>query len=290
MTVIESILMGILQGILEFLPVSSFGHVTVLEQFMDIPVRGALLFETLLHVGTLSAVLIVFHKDVRRILEELIGIVMDLIANLHIWFLNRHSATETLPFNKIISSIYRKMTLLLLLSTCVTAILGFTIRNLALLSRRSAIAPGIMLLITGVLLIVTDFSKAGGRVTSPNARYDHAIWIGIAQGLSVFPGISRLAFTVCIALFCGFDRRLAVKYSFLVSIPAVIGALIVEIPAAAGADLAASQIWTFVPGMIAAGLVGYLVIRRLLKITQNLRLSLFAAYCFAAGIVSLILL
>ena len=289
MTFIETIIAGMIQGILEFLPVSSFGHITVWEQRMGLTAQYGAFFEVLLHFGTLGALFIVFQKDIRKLLVEFIGILLDVIANIHIYFHNRRSRTEVIPYNKVISSLYRRLALMLLVTSCVTAILGFTVRDLMKLAQVSEIAPGILFLLTGIFLLVTDFSKAGGDVVPHTIRYDHAIWIGIFQGISVFPGLSRCGLTVGTALFCGFNRKFAVKYSYLASIPAVIGAFFVELPEAVSAEVSFSQGMSFVPGILAAGIVGYLVIRIMLRLTQKLKLRYFALYCFLAGVLSLAL-
>ena len=245
MTFLETIIAGMIQGILEFLPVSSFGHITVWEQRMGLTGQYGAFFEVLLHFGTLGALFIVFHKDIRKLFVEFIGILLDVIANIHIYFHNRRSRTEVIPYNKVISSLYRRLALMLLVTSCVTAILGFTVRNLMKLARFSEIAPGTLFLLTGIFLLVTDFSKAGGNVVPHTIRYDHAIWIGIFQGISVFPGLSRCGLTVGTALFCGFNRKFAVKYSFIMSIPAILGALILELKDIPGSDLPASLIAAF---------------------------------------------
>ena len=289
MTVTDSIIAGILQGLLEFLPVSSFGHITVWEQRMNMGTGGDALFEVLLHFGTLAALFFIFRKDIRRLFIEFIGILLDVIANIHIYFHNRRSKTDDIPYNKVISSLYRKLTVMILVTMLPTALLGFIIRNLMELSRTSEIAPGVFFLLTGIFLLVTDFSKAGGRVMPHSMRVDHALWIGIFQGISAFPGLSRCGLTVGTGLFCGFNRKFAVKYSYLASIPAVIGAFFVEIPRAAGAGLTFSGFMLYVPGILAAGIIGYLVIRIMLKLTTKLRLSVFAVYCFLAGACTLAL-
>ena len=120
---------------------------------------------------------------------------------------------------------YRKLTVLILVSSIPTAMLGYICRRLVTKAAISPLLPGICILITGIFLLVTDLSNIGGIKTPKDATYDHAMWIGICQGISVFPGLSRCGMTLCAGMMCGFRRKFAVKYSYLISIPAVFGSL-----------------------------------------------------------------
>ena len=228
MSVLQAILLGIVQGITEFLPVSSFGHLAAIENAMGITRNTAVLFEVLLHAGTLAAIFFAFHEDIRRIGEELLGMVMDVIGNLNIYFHNRRTG-EQLGYARLVSGTYRKLTVLILVSSIPTAMLGYICRRLVTKAAISPLLPGICILITGIFLLVTDLSNIGGIKTPKDATYDHAMWIGICQGISVFPGLSRCGMTLCAGMMCGFRRKLAVKYSYLISVPAVIGSLILEL-------------------------------------------------------------
>ena len=129
MSVLQAILLGIVQGITEFLPVSSFGHLAAIENAMGITRNTAVLFEVLLHVGTLAAIFFAFHEDIRRIGEELLGMVMDVIGNLNIYFHNRRTG-EQLGYARLVSGTYRKLTVLILVSSIPTAMLGYICRRL----------------------------------------------------------------------------------------------------------------------------------------------------------------
>ena len=287
MSVLQAILLGIVQGITEFLPVSSFGHLAAIENAMGITRNTAVLFEVLLHVGTLAAIFFAFHEDIRRIGEELLGMVMDVIGNLNIYFHNRRTG-EHLGYARLVSGTYRKLTVLILVSSIPTAMLGYICRRLVTKAAISPLLPGICILITGIFLLVTDLSNIGGIKTPKDATYDHAMWIGICQGISVFPGLSRCGMTLCAGMMCGFRRKFAVKYSYLISIPAVIGSLILELGQFTTPKMTVSLGFTYVLGMVAAGVVGYFMIRFLLQIVQHTKLRYFAFYCFVAGAVALI--
>ena len=287
MSVLQAILLGIVQGLTEFLPVSSFGHMAAIENAMDITRDTAVLFEVLLHVGTLFAVLFVFREDIRRILEELLGMALDLIGNANIYFHNRRTG-ENLHYARVVHGTYRKFTAVMLVSFIPTAMLGYICRRLVTLVAMSPLLPGACIMITGVFLLVTDLSNIGGNKTPKDVTYDNAMWIGICQGISVFPGISRCGMTICAGLLCGFSRKFAVKYSYLISIPAILGSLVLELGEFAGPQMSVSLGFTYIFGMIIAGVVGYFTIQFLLRNLQRGKLRYFAFYCFLAGAIALI--
>lgn len=286
MAALYAILLGILQGITQFLPVSSFGHTSLIENLLGIGHEGGILFDTLLHVGTLGAVFSVFHRDLRKIWIELVGMIMDAVGNAYLFIHNKRTG-DSLHYAKIVKGTYRRLTALLLVSFIPTAMIGYTARRLVEQTALSPVVPGVFLLLTGVWLLVVDLSKAGGTRTPKDCGYEHAMWIGICQGLSVFPGLSRCGLTVGTALFCGFSRKFAVKYSFLVSIPAIIGAFFVEVPKFASAGMNVGTGAVYILGMAAAGVTGYFMIRFFLRLTQTAPFRYFAFYCFLAGIAGL---
>lgn len=287
MSVLQAILLGIVQGITEFLPVSSFGHMAAIENAMDITRDTAVLFEVLLHVGTLFAVLFVFREDIRRILEELLGMALDLIGNANIYFHNRRTG-DNLHYARVVHGTYRKFTAVMLVSFIPTAMLGYICRRLVTLAAMSPLLPGACIMITGVFLLVTDLSNIGGNKTPKDVTYDNAMWIGICQGISVFPGISRCGMTICAGLLCGFSRKFAIKYSYLISIPAILGSLVLELGEFASPQMSVSLGFTYIFGMIIAGVVGYFTIQFLLRNLQRGKLRYFAFYCFLAGAIALI--
>ena len=287
MSVLQAVLLGIVQGITEFLPVSSFGHLAAIENALGITRNTAVLFEALLHVGTLVAVFFAFREDIRRICEEFLGMVMDVIGNINIYFHNR-STGQQLVYARVISGTYRKLTALLLVSCIPTAMLGYICRRLVTKAAISPLLPGILILVTGIFLLVTDLSNIGGIKTPKDATYDSAMWVGICQGISVFPGLSRCGMTICAGMMCGFRRKFAVKYSYLISIPTVIGSLFLELGQFTSPKMTVSLGFTYVLGMIVAGVVGYFMIHFLLQILQHTKLRYFAFYCFVAGAIALI--
>ena len=288
MSVLQAILLGIVQGITEFLPVSSFGHLAAIENAMGITRNTAVLFEVLLHIGTMVAVFFAFHEDLRRIGEELLGMIMDIIGNVNIYFHNRKTG-ENLHYARVVHGTYRKFTAIMAVSFIPTALLGYICRRLVTRAAISPLLPGACILVTGVFLLVTDLSNIGGIKTPKDVTYDNAMWIGICQGIAVFPGISRMGFTLCAALLCGYNRKFAVRFSVFMSLPAIIGAFFTEIGNFGASEMTAGLGFTYVFAMIIAGFAGCLVIRNTIAMTQNIKLRYFAYYSFIVGIITLAL-
>ena len=266
MSVIHAIILGIIQGMTEFLPVSSFGHLCGVQDLLGGTRGSGVLFEVMLHLGTMIALILVFLKDIKKIGIELIGMILDLIGNANIFLYNRRTG-KNLTYAKIA---------LIMVSTIPTVLIGYQCKRLVVRSASSHMFSGIGILLTGVILLVVDYSNVNGSKGTKETSFGDAMWMGICQGLSVFPGLSRLGLTMSAGLFCGLGRKFAVKYSLLMSIPAVLGAFFVEMGE-----------FTSVLGMIVAGITGYLVIRFMLKLSNQVRLRYFAFYSFAAGILIL---
>ena len=171
MSVLQAILLGIVQGITEFLPVSSFGHLAAIENAMGITRNTAVLFEVLLHIGTMVAVFFAFHEDLRRIGEELLGMIMDIIGNVNIYFHNRKTG-ENLHYARVVHGTYRKFTAIMAVSFIPTALLGYICRRLVTRAAISPLLPGACILVTGVFLLVTDLSNIGGIKTPKDVDWN----------------------------------------------------------------------------------------------------------------------
>ena len=287
MRVLYVILLAIVQGITEFLPVSSFGHLCFLQNILGMDHGPGVLLEVMLHFGTLAAVFMTFQKDIRRLFVESIEMFMDLIGNASLYIHNRRTG-DHLRYTKIICNVYRKFAVLLMLSMVPTMFIGYTARRLVAMSVSSKLIPGVGILITGILLLVIDLSQVGGTKAAKDASFSNAMWIGICQGLSVFPGFSRSGMTISAGLMSGFSRTFAVKYSYILSVPAIIGAMIMELSQFGSADMTVGLGFSYVFGMIIAAVVGSLTIRACLKLVHHGKFRYFAYYCFIAGILVLV--
>lgn len=287
MSVIQAIILGFIQGVTEFLPVSSFAHLCIVEKALGVGRTSGTLFECMLHLGTMIAVVLAFRKDLKKIGIEILGMLMDMLGNVNLFFYNRKTG-KNLKYSKIVTTdTYRKFSALILVSMIPTAVIGYTAKRLVTRSVVSTIVPGIGLLITGIILLVIDTSKVKGEKTPNEAEYDSAMWIGIGQGFSVFPGISRSALTVCIALLCGFSKKFAIKFSYILSVPTILGAFFVQFRSFTTPSMTVGLGFTYVLAMLVAALSGYCTIRIMLKLFQQIRFRYFAIYCFIMGIYAL---
>lgn len=286
MTLLQSVLMGLIQGLTEFLPVSSSGHLAIFKILFDVNTDTGILFDVLLHVGTLIAVCIVYHKDIARLIVELIHMIVDVIYNLKTLIL-KIVKKEEITYRRIIVNSYRKFVLLIVVATIPTGIIGYMGQDLVTACSEWLIIVGICLLITAVLLFasdkIPDGTKRPKQITCTNAFV-----IGICQGLATMPGISRSGTTIAACVISGFDRKFAVKYSFILSIPAILGALVLQLKDLSDVTLAAGEMRNYIIGMIVAAVVGYVCIKTLLVIVRKKKFKIFGFYCIAAGVLAII--
>lgn len=285
MTILQAIFLGIIQGLTEFLPVSSSGHLAIAQNIFEIDTGGSMLFDIMLHVGTLAAVFVAYRKDIVRMIREAICICIDIGANTKIWISNRKN-DEALRYKRIIHNNYRKFVVLILVSTIPTGVIGYAAKNLVEAASATLIVPGVCLLLTGVLLVVADFTEDGKKIPR-DVSYTNGFFIGIAQGISTLPGLSRSGTTITACLVSGFDKRFAVKYSFLMAVPAVLGASVLEIKDAVSEEITGNLVLCCVIGAVVAGLVGYICIKVMLSIVRKKKFKGFAIYCLALGVVAI---
>lgn len=286
MSVLYAIILAIIQGITEFLPVSSFGHLIIFENFFQIKQQPGILYEMMLHTGTAISIIFVFRKDLKQMIIEFLGTCGDLLGNVYLYFHNKKNLTH-LRYNKIICNRYRKLNILILISLIPSVVIGYTAKNLVIMASNSSLVSGIGILITGVILLVVDFSNSGGKKGIREARFDHAMWMGICQGISVFPGFSRSGLTISAALLCGLSRPFALKFSYIMLLPVIFGGMISEIPSFASQGISLGTGFVYLLGMIVTCIIGIFTIRFLLKLTKQVRFRYFAFYCFLAGLCAL---
>lgn len=282
MTIIEAILLGLIQGVTEFLPVSSSGHLAVIENLFQMDDGAGLLFPVVLHLGTLAAVCMAFSKDIHRLLAETVHMLGDLLTNLKSYIRNK-THQDALRYRKIIHNNYRKFALLLWISTLPTAVIGILFRDTASSLWGGLLGPGIGFLITAVALFVAH-SAGDGENLPREVSFWTALLIGVGQGFAVLPGVSRLGITLTVCLLCGFKRKFAVKYAFLAGIPAMAGAAVVELQNGAAAGMDWGDFGVYFAGALAAGAVGFFAIRFFVRFVELRKLRGFAVYCLVAGL------
>lgn len=282
MSLIQAIVLGLIQGITEFLPVSSSGHLAILQYIFNVDTDTGMLFEVMLHLGTLIAVCAVYFKDIKKLVVEGVHILIDVFANLKNRFTGGHEKTR-----RIVTNAYRKFVLLILVTTIPTGIIGIIFNSFMDAATSSLLAPGICLVVNAIVLLILG-SLPGGKKKVKAASYKDAAVIGVAQGLAVLPGISRSGSTISACLGLGFDRNFAVKYSFIASLPAIIGANILELRHLGDALATGTNFLYYIIGMVVAGISGYICIRLMMYLVSEKKFSYFAYYCAIVGVIALI--
>lgn len=272
MSVIEAFILGLIQGVSEFLPISSSGHLSIAGKLMDFPAEESLLsFNILLHVATLAAVFIVYRNDIWEMIKAFFGMCKDLFTGNGL---------------RLKEFLYRRLIVMLVVATLPATVAAFVLGDI--IENPELWQIGIFLIITAILLFLSE-KLAGGNTDLEKMSSKKAFGVGCFQALGTLPGISRSGSTIVGGLFCGLDKKTAVRFSFLMSIPAILGALVLDIK-----DIftAPSQTLSFLPvavGMITAALSGYFAIKVLLRLVEKSKLSYFSIYCTLAGIFAIIL-
>ncbi|MCD8332702.1 MAG: undecaprenyl-diphosphate phosphatase [Clostridiales bacterium] len=284
MSLLQSILMGLIQGLTEFLPVSSSGHLALFKILFHVETDTGMFFDVLLHVGTLAAVCLIYYKDIFHLIKETVCIIADCVYNLRI-LIGKMRHVEG-RYRRIVRNSYRKFVLMILVSTIPTGIIGYVAADLVEMASEILLIPGICLVITAVILFICDYLP-DGKKRPKEASWANAFLIGICQGIATFPGISRSGTTITACVACGFDRKFAVKYSFILSIPAILGAMLLEVKDAGSMAVSSSQAGIYVVGMLVAAVVGYICIKTMLVIVRNKKFKFFAFYCLAVGLLSI---
>lgn len=287
MNIIDAMILGIVQGLTEFLPVSSSGHLVIFENLLHVQEDTGVLFDVFLHFGTLIALCLVFKKDLFHIFVESIHIFQDLTANLKIHINNKMQSAQSAPYHKILYNNYRTLTVMALVSSIPTCIIGYLLHGLVAHWSSSLLISGLGLMVTAVLLFVVDNWQHGNKLPKHGTVSQAAI-IGICQGISVIPGISSCGITITAGLLCGFRRSFAIRYAFLISIPAILGALFLECSTLGSVSFDWSLVVSYVIGTVTAAVIGYFVMRFLLKLIKRKRFRLFSFYCFVMGIIALV--
>lgn len=286
MNVFETIFMGIIQGVTEFLPVSSSGHLAIFKQFFgmsDIPVT----YDILLHLGTLVAVFICFWSDIKELIINGFAIIGDVCINIYRFVKKIIKKEQGVEYKKIISSSYRKFVMLIIVSTIPTGLIGVVFKDSVTLAGTTLLVPGLCLLITGFVLLIADTINTGSK-KAKETSYKSAAFVGICQGIATLPGISRSGSTITACLGTGMDKKFAVKYSFIVSIPAILGAVVLDIKDVFSESLGGDMIVKYAIGTVIAGIVGYICIKTMLKIVKDKKFKGFAYYCFVVGAIAII--
>lgn len=267
MTYLESVILGLVQGLAEFLPISSSGHLALLQQFFGIEEDKVLVFAVLLHVGTLISVFIVYWRDIWELIIELGLTIRDLCTGRGLRLRERP---------------VRKLGVMIIVGTIPTGIMGICFNDFFNSLYNSVIPIGVGLIITGFMLVIAErIGHANRGIEQMN--YRNALFIGFVQGIAITPGISRSGSTLFGSLLCNLDRRFAVKFVFLLSIPSILGSAVMEAPEAFAYGVDMAQMGPILVGMAVAAVSGLVAIKTMIKIVSNKKLSYFSYYVWVLG-------
>lgn len=250
LTLIDILILAVVQGITEWLPISSFGHLAIVEEYLGLELP--LIFNVMLHLGTLFVVLGVFWRDVVKIVKALISLDFKTDEG--------------------------KLALFIAVGSVPTALIGFFFRDIFESFSHNLLAVGVALLITGFVLFVSERRK-----TNRELSYLDSLLIGTAQGIAITPGISRSGVTIATGFLRRVKKEIAFKYSFLLSVPAVIGATAME-----SRDLVVGNVdvVALFLGAITSMIVGYMSLKFLQKVVMKEKFHLFAYYCWIVGLIT----
>ena len=272
MDLFQAIILGTVQGLTEFLPVSSSGHLVIFQHIFGLK-DPELFFDISVHVGTLVAIIIFFRGEIKSIIASLI--------NLTVLAFKRK-----VSFRDIYKDKHAKLAILIVIGSVPTAVIGLLFNRIADKLFSSVVIVGFMLIITGLILWGTRWVKNDSK-TIADFSLKNALFIGFIQGMAIIPGISRSGSTIAAALFSGINRETAARYSFLLSIPAIAGASAISMNNLSGQTLIPLKITLI--GALTSCIVGYGALKLLIKIVKHGHLYMFAPYCWIIGILALIL-
>ena len=273
MTYLTAFLLGLIQGVAEFLPISSSGHLAIAQNLLGLESAGSVpeFFDVLLHLGTLIAVFAAYWKDICAMVVEFFRGIGDLA--------HRSTPSPVPPARRLI---------LLIIVGTLPLFAVLPVRRAVQGLGDNMVFVGAALIVTGFLLFLCDRVRKG-RKTERSATWADALLVGVGQAVATLPGVSRSGMTITAGCFVGYERTFAVRFSFLLSIPAVLGANILSIGDAVKAGINGAELPMYLVGVVTAAVVGYLCIRLLKYVADKGRFGAFAYYCWAVGILTLVL-
>ncbi len=265
MNYIYSIIFGVVQGITEFLPISSSGHLVILHSIFDLPVGDEMFFDVVLHFATIFAVLIFFRKDIYKILSS--------------WLRSFSKKEES-----------GKVGWLIILGTIPAAFLGWFFEGFIEDVLRSEYVVVVMLVLLGVVFIVTERFATKNMNEIKDLSWKKTLLIGFMQALALVPGTSRSGATIVAGLWTGLKREAAIKFSFLLSVPIVLGASLSKISGIRPASYSSEELTLILVAFLFSFFSGYLSIKYFIQFARSRKLNVFAYYRFLLAIILLILL
>lgn len=269
MTVLSSIFLGLIQGVAEFLPISSSGHLSLFQHFFGlVSSEESLFFDVLLHLGTLIAIFVYYWKDIVALCKQFVQLVRCLFSK------QKRKAMKQLPPDG-------RLILMILVATLPLFVV-LPIKDKVESLYGNTIFVGAALVVTGCVLFFSDRMSRGKKGPKSATMLD-ALLVGVGQAVAVVPGLSRSGATISAGMMRGFHRRFAVRFSFLLSIPAVLGANILSIGEAVRQGIDVSQLPAYIVGTLVAAVSGFFAIRLVNMLADKGKFGSFAYYCWGIG-------
>ena len=265
MTFIESIIVGIVQGLTEFLPISSSGHIVITQNLFGLS-SDNIAFEVFVHFGTLLSIVAIYYRDLGKMIVSFLG-----------GLFSRN------PGERYREDAYFRLSIFVIIGTIPAVLVGLFLKDFVESIFHNVHLVGWTLIATALILLLTTWSRDRSKEITP----PKSLWIGMAQMLAILPGISRSGSTISTALYLGIPRKEAARFSFLLAVPAILGATILET-----GELLSGTVelrWSILlAGLVAAFIVGYGAILLILRLLQRGKFAWFSVYCFCLGIVVLL--
>ena len=267
MNIIQGIIIGIVQGLTEFLPVSSSAHLVFIQNILG--VESSLAFDTFLHLGTLIAVLWYFRADIFKMLES--------------WWYSIQDILQGRFKEGFYEDPYKRLAWYVILATIPVGIVGVLFEDsIDALFAGALYGPAFLLFVTGTILYLSQ-RMPSGEINYDTITKKEALFMGLGQACAILPGLSRSGTTIAAGLTIGLEKEFAAKFSFILSIPAIFGAFIFQLK-----DIGSAMHVNFLPvflGFVASIIAGYLAIRWMLDLIQNRNLDIFSYYCWLVSII-----
>lgn len=268
MDLLDSFLLGLIQGLTEFLPISSSGHLVLVKKFLGGDLSKGITFEIIAHFGTLCSILFYYHQDLRKIFKSILELIL----------------TPTLFRSKLKQDSNIALTGYIILSMFPAVIVGHTMKGYIEEIFMSPAVVSVMLIVTGLLLFFTRLREEfSNRIGAANS-----FAIGLAQAFAILPGISRSGSTISLGLYLGIDREEVADFSFLMVIPVIFGAMILQIYEITIQGIGFSSAPDLIIGFLTAFISGYFALKYLIIMLKTNGIHHFAWYCWALGGIGLI--
>ncbi|MBE6899580.1 MAG: undecaprenyl-diphosphate phosphatase [Ruminococcaceae bacterium] len=270
MSIFDAVIQGIIQGLTEFLPVSSSGHLSLYQHFTGNSGEAAGIYSILLHLGTLLAVAIAFWKELLDMIKEFFSMMKEILTGK--FDKNNMSGSRRLIFLFIMS----------LLPLCFFYFISDFYNSLS--TDNDIVVEGLCFLLTAALLVISGKCVKSGGTTAENMNWKQALGMGIMQGIAPLPGLSRSGSTISAGLILGVSREQAVAFSFIMGVPAVLAANILEVPAALSGEVEINWVAALI-GMAVALAVGIAAIKTVKLLVKNDKFTKFAWYLVPLGLI-----